>query len=191
MAEVASKTQNYKKLLQSKEQVNQRIGEIADEIIKRYEAANPLFVCLLRGGAPFATKLMFAITEKKSDFQPELDYMTVKTYGDERVDKQPELVMDLSPNTDVAGRMVILLDDVLDKGITAEFATNYLMQIHSAEKVDLVVLVQKLRERKTVQNATIFGFELPDVWLTSMGMDDARLSKEANRWRGDIAEANQ
>lgn len=184
------KTTQYKKLLQTHQQVHDRIGGLAGEITERYKNDKPLFVCLLRGGAPFAAKLMFAIAEKAPDFHPELDYMTVKTYGDERVDKPPELVMDLSPNTEASGRKTILVDDVLDKGVTANFASKYLLQVHGAESVDLVVLVQKKRVRKTFKKATLYGFELPDVWLTGMGLDDARLAKEANRWRSDIAEAN-
>jgi hypoxanthine phosphoribosyltransferase len=186
----SAEPQSVKRLLQSKQAVEQRIGELAAEIIMRYKNEQPLFVCLLRGGAPFASQLMFAIVEQAPDFHPELDYMTVKTYGDERTDKPAELIMGLSPKTKVAGRLVIVLDDVLDKGVTAEFTSNYLVQRHSAKAVDLVVLVQKKRTRQTYQSAAIYGFEAPDEWLTGMGMDDARLAREANRWRSDIAIAN-
>lgn len=189
-AVVKSDTKTYKRLLKSAKAVDARIDELAAEIVKVYDGKKPLFVCLLRGGAPFATKLMFAVAKIAPKFHPELDYMTVKTYGDARSDKPPELIMDLAPNTEVTGRQVILLDDTLDKGVTAEFASNYLTQIHGAKSVDLVVLVQKKRERKSYKNASLYGFELPDVWLTGMGLDDANLAKEANRWRNDIAEAN-
>lgn len=180
-----------KHLHATNEQVAQRIDELAGEIIERYRDESPLFVCLLRGGAPFATQLMFAIAARDPHFHPELDYMTIKTYGNQRFDKEPELIADILPNTEVAGRRVIILDDVLDKGVTADFVHRYMTEKHGASAVDLVVLVQKDRERALYPEATLYGFTGPDEWLTGMGMDDARVAKEANRWAGFVAVAHE
>lgn len=174
----------------TEEQVTRRINELASEIITRYKNKNPLFVCLLRGGAPFATRLMFALTAQDPDFHPELDYVTIKTYGDKRTDRKPELLADLLPTTQTVGRHIILLDDVLDRGGTADFAHNYMMEKHGASGVDLVVLVQKNLERALYPQATLWGFDAPAEWLTGMGMDDARVAKEANRWVSSIDIAN-
>jgi hypoxanthine phosphoribosyltransferase len=180
----------YKQLIASDTQVEARIEELAAEIIKCYKTKKPLFICLLRGGAPFASRLMFAITRQDPYFYPELDYLTVKTYGDAQTDKPPALIMDLSPSTKAAGRLVILLDDVLDKGVTADFAHRHLMEKHAVAEVDCVVLIQKNRERKVYRTATLFGFESPADWLTGMGLDDSRIAHEANRWAGYVAIAN-
>ncbi len=178
----------YSKLLQSDEDVNKRISEIAKTIISKYSGQNPLFVCLLRGGAPFAGKLMFEIVSQDTSFNPELDYITLRTYADKRHSKTPELVMGLSPRTVVEGRPVILLDDVLDHGYTAAFASSYVVEL-GASRADLVVLVQKIRDRPIYQTASIYGFEAPADWLTGMGMDDPRIAREANRWLGAVAVA--
>lgn len=180
---------NYEKIIASDEQVWQRINEMAEEIIVRYKNTNPLFICLLRGGAPFATKLMFAITQQDPNFHPEMDYATIKTYGDERTDKASELLADILPSTTAQGRPVILLDDVLDKGLTAEFATAHFIENHGAASVELIVLAEKDRER-AYGSAALKGFDVPDDWLTGMGLDDANLAKEANRWAGYLAIAN-
>ena len=177
-------------ILHTSSQVTQRIDELAQEIITRYKNQNPLFVCLLRGGAPFATQLMFAITKHDPEFHPELDYMTIKTYGDERVDRTPELIADLLPTTSADNRTVIILDDVLDKGGTATFAHQYLTERHNAANVDLVVLVQKTVNRPTYPTATLYGFEAPAEWLTGMGMDNSNIAKEASRWTQSIGIAN-
>lgn len=174
-------------MLFTEAEVTKRINELATEIIQRHNATKPLFVCLLRGGAPFASKLMFAIAAQDPSFHPELDYITVKTYGDKRVDRPPELIFDLAPNTKPQGRTVILLDDVLDKGGTADFADRYMREQHGAAAVELVVLVQKEVERTVYPQATLWGFEAPSQWLTGMGMDDARITREANRWNGAIS----
>lgn len=177
----------YKSLLASAEEVQAKIEELAREVIKKYKGQRPLFVCLLRGGAPFASQLMFAISRQDPYFYPEMDYMTIKTYGEGRVENPAELVMDLSPATAAAGRHAILLDDVLDKGITAEFAKNTLMQKHGVANVDCIVLIQKNHPREHFGDATMYGFESPPDWLTGMGLDDTRLGVEANRWAGFIA----
>lgn len=166
-------------------EVTTRIDELAREIIARYSGQNPLFVCMLRGGAPFATRLMFAIERADPNFCPEMDYITTKTYGNARVDKQPELLTDVQPGTTVTGRTVILLDDVLDKGVTAEFASQ-VMHSKGAAQVDLIVLAQKNRERTAFKEATLYGFEAPEDWLTGMGMDNASEAKESHRWGGYI-----
>jgi hypoxanthine phosphoribosyltransferase len=177
----------YKQLIADEQQVNRRIDELAATIIEQYHGKQPLFVCLLRGGAPFASRLLFSIARQDPHFHPEVDYMTIKTYGDTRSDHPSELVMDLSPSTAVAGRDVILLDDVLDKGVTAEFARDTLQQKHGAKEVRCAVLVQKTLHRTHYGDAWLFGFEAPADWLTGMGLDDARLAPEGNRWASFIA----
>ena len=98
-------------------------------------------------------------------------------------------MLDIGPGTEIAGRPVVMLDDVLDTGITAAFVEKHLYK-RGATQVDLTVLVQKTKQRLSWQNATRFGFLAPDVWLTNSGMDDARIRKEANRWMAGIAIGN-
>lgn len=172
-------------IIATPEEVNQRIEEMAELIAGNYKAAKPLFICLLRGAAPFTSKLMFALTRKAPDFHPELDYMTVKTYSNRLQSKPPELVMDLAPDTEVKGRTVIILDDVLDEGQTADFVARHLKSLGAAQ-VDLVALVQKRKSRSVYKEAALFGFEAPDEWIVGMGMDDPRINKEAYRWSDHI-----
>lgn len=180
----------YKQLIADEAAVDARIEELAAEVVKRYQGRQPLFVCLLRGGAPFASKLMFAISRQDPRFHPEMDYMTIRAYGDERTDKPAELVMDISPSTMTANRHIILLDDVLDKGITAEFAAQHLKANKGAVEVELIALLQKQRLREHFGDAVLYGFESPPDWLTGMGLDDVRIAVEANRWSGFVALAN-
>lgn len=190
VVEVEPEKPLYERIIATDQQVWQRINEMAKELIVQYKGQNPLFVCLLRGGAPFATKLMFAITHQDPTFHPEMDYVTIKTYGDQRSDKPSELLADILPSTSAKGRPVVLLDDVLDKGVTAAFATKHFLENHEASSVELVVLAEKDRERTAYGSAALCGFVVPDDWLTGMGLDDASLGKEANRWGGYIAIAN-
>ena len=174
--------------LVSAEKTSQHIREIAAEIVRDYPSS-PLFIALLRGAAPFASQLMFAITSINPDYHPELDYMVVSTYGDGRIARMPQIITDVSPSTQIAGRDVIILDDVLDKGITAQFVINELTN-RQPRSIALAVLVDKQTEREEPVTARYAAFELPDVWLTGMGMDDSHVGPEANRWNNAIYEVN-
>lgn len=175
-------------MLASKDEVAARITELAEAVAERYKGKSPLFVCLLRGGAPFASQLMFALAKSDPHFHPELDYMTVRTYGDSLTAKKPQVIMDLAPHTSVDGRTVVIVDDVLDRGHTAAFTEQHL-KTRGAADVELIVLVQKTLERDIWPDATLYGFEAPADWLTGMGMDDPRIATEANRWLDSLAVA--
>lgn len=178
-----------KVLLASPDEVLAAINRVADEIIRDYSNESPLFVSLLRGAAPFSSQLLFAISRLEPNRHPELDYMTVSTYGDERTAGQPRIVTDLAPETVVKGRPVIILDDVLDKGITADFVAKHLLT-KGAASVKLAVLVDKKTDRTHPIAADYACLQTDDVWLAGMGMDDAATATEAYRWSDYIIEIN-
>lgn len=169
----------------TKDQVDARIQELAHDITSDLSGSSPLFVALLRGAAPFATKLMLAIAEQAPDFHPELDYMMVKTYGAGQKAGEPHIITDLAPDTTTKGRPVVIIDDVLDKGITAHFVASHLRS-RGADDIRLAVLADKRTERMYDIKADYVGFEVDDAWLVGMGMDDAGSGKEHSRWLGSI-----
>lgn len=173
------------KLLASSPQVEHKISQMASAIIADYKGTSPLFVCLLRGAAPFASKLMFEITQQAPEFHPQLDYMAVKTYGGERHASAPEIVMDLAPGASVEGREIIILDDVLDTGVTSTFVAETLRD-RGATTAALAVLVEKNIDRPQRLTADYRCFEAGSEWLSGMGMDDHDTGSEAFRWLDEI-----
>jgi hypoxanthine phosphoribosyltransferase len=178
--------EQYRKLHDA-EEVTQRIGAIATEIILQYQNKNPLFVGLLRGAAPFSSMLMFEIAKQAPDMHPELDYMMVSTYGESHHAGEPRIVTDLAPTTSVWGREVVVIDDVLDLGRTADFVKKHLERL-GAMSVQLAVLAKKQAVRETDIDADYVGFETGDAWLVGMGMDNAHEGHEARRWLNEIWE---
>jgi hypoxanthine phosphoribosyltransferase len=182
----------YKELLYSADQVNTRIKEIADEIIKQYDSKNTVFVSLLNGAQPFSSKLMQFIQLQDPHYHPNVQSMIVSRYGPNREPGELQLITDVPPAyRNLKGKVIVLLDDLIDAGDTLDYAKAHLMK-YGAERVDNVVLVRKMKSNPTSTNVEIkiYGFEAPDVWLTGMGMDDERLGPEGNRWAGWIAVAN-
>lgn len=169
--------------------VAQRIGELASTIIDRHGDDNPLFVALPRGAMPFASQLMFSITDQAPDFHPELDFLiTSRNHNVFDAGQTPEVVTSLTPTTRVIDRPVILIDDVLDLGKTPEAVRKHLGEL-SARSVELAVLVQKdIAKQASSIHADYVGFHTSAQWLAGMGMKDNSDAPEAYRWRQDILE---
>lgn len=167
-------------ILYSPDQVNKRIQQMAAEIITRYNTDKPLFVCLLKGAVPFTSKIVTAITRLDPGFYPEVEYVHISAYGEEREAGTATIYSGLSEEV-VHGRSIIVLDDCLDQGITYTEAKDYLLG-QGAESVQLVVLANKDTQRKLNEEPLITGFHTPDVWLVGMGMDDSQTALEAQRW---------
>ncbi len=173
------------KLLASSQQIDHAIEEMAAAIVKEFNGTQPLFVALLRGAAPFASKLMFEITKQAPDMHPELDYMTVSTYGEGRLTGTPHIAMELAPDTVVKDRAVIIIDDVLDRGVTSSFVSNYMFD-KGAKDVKLAVLVEKDIVRTDKAHADWSAFHAGPEWLSGMGMDDASVARDGWRWLNEI-----
>lgn len=164
-------------------EVDAAIARIAQGVLANHQTS-PLFVALLRGAAPFASKLMFEIVRQAPHYNPELDYMMISTYGADHTAKQPVIVTNLAPSTTVAGRSVIILDDVIDLGVTSDFVRDLLVS-RGATSVELAVLATKDVPMRQSQ-ADYVGFEAGDKWLVGMGLDDAHAGTEAYRWVDSI-----
>lgn len=180
-------SERYIKLAKT-ENITTTISRVAKEIIANHPHDNPLFVALLRGAMPFASKLMIAITHEKQNYHPDLDYMLVSTYGNDNRAGEPRIVTDIAPSTTVENRNVIIVDDVLDKGITAEFVTRHFHAL-GATSVELAVLAEKNTDRIYDVSPDYCGFSFGDKWLVGMGMDDPTAAHEGYRWLDEIWEA--
>ncbi len=197
IADRAHQAKLHGEVLYGSREVSEKIAGLASRLAGRYQnGERPLFVALMRGAAPFAGQLMRAIVEVDPTFHPEIDYMTVSTYGRGRRAGKPQLKLDIDRDrTVVAGRPVVLLDDIVERGLTLAFAANHLLgRKHRAASVDAAVLATKQCTRDP--SFSLFRgdidacFTVPDVWVTGMGLDDASVGDEGNRWLPYVAVAN-
>lgn len=182
-----NKSPLYKEILVTEQQLDDHIDKMADDLIRDFAGKNPLFICLLRGGIPFASRLMFAITKRDPHFFPEMDYMTVSRYGEKLTGSAIRVVMDVSPKTNITDRPVIVVDDVIDKGKTYEY-TKQLLEQKGASRVYLAACIQREIPEPRAYDADYYCFSVDTQdWLVGMGLDDPRLGREANRWASWVA----
>lgn len=156
----------------SPEQIAERNRVLAREI-----AAKPkqdlLVISILKGSFIFAADLIRALHD--AGLAPEVEFITLSSYGVGTTSKGVKIIKDIDSN--VAGRDVLLIDDILESGRTLRFARD-LMYKRGAKSVDIAVLLDKRSKREGELNAEFVGFECPDYFVVGYGMDVAYAFRE-------------
>lgn len=158
------------KLLISEVQIQERIHEIAKEIVKKYKNEKELtLVTVLQGGKHFSEELVKEI-EKISDVFIENFSLQVSSYGNGTESSgHIEVVQNL--NGDITGKNVIIIEDIIDSGFTLKFLKKYLQTEKQAHQVEIAVLLNKPNRRKFDVEIDFVGFEIPDEFVVGCGLD--------------------
>ena len=150
-----------------------RISELAQEISKA-ELNDLLVIPILKGSFVFAADLLRAM--HRSDLVLEVDFLSLSSYRANTTSSgQVEIVRDVE--SDVSGRAVVLIDDILESGRTLAFAKD-LMAARGASTVSTCVLLNKPGKLATELAADFVGFECPDLFVVGYGMDMAHSFRE-------------
>lgn len=154
------------------EQIDERNRAMAAEI-----ASGPvkdlLVIAVLKGSFIFAADLIRALHH--TGLAPEVEFITLSSYGAGTESKGVRIVKDI--DSDVAGRDVLLIDDILESGRTLLFAKQLLME-RGARNVTIAVLLDKSVKRQEKLEADYVGFECPDYFVVGYGMDVAYAFRE-------------
>lgn len=145
------------------EAVESALDRMAHEIEQRLADCNPLLVCIMTGGVVPFGKLL-----PRLQFPLEIDYVHATRYGDKLHGGQ--LHWRAGPSQDPKGRVVLLVDDILDEGATlAAIEARY--RADGARAVHKAVLVVKQRRRSHEVPVEFKGLEVPDRYVFGYGMD--------------------
>lgn len=152
-------------LLVTNSQVAAAIARMAEEITGELKEADPILLCVMNGGLIFTGQLLTQLV-----FPLEVDYVHATRYGHET--NGTNLHWTVKPQFDMKGRTVLLLDDILDEGVTLAAIAAYCRQQGAAE-VFMAVLVEKLHLRKVTpgMRADFTGIEVGDRFLFGYGLD--------------------
>jgi hypoxanthine phosphoribosyltransferase len=142
-----------------------RVAELGAQISRDYAGKHPLLVCILRGGVMFLTDLT-----KKLSVPHTIDFMAVSSYGvGARSSRgQPRITLDL--NTDVRGRHVILVEDIIDSGHTIDHVLR-LLQTREPASLKLCALLDKPERREVYVPIGYLGFTIPNEFVFGYGLD--------------------
>lgn len=157
-------TENIKKVLISEEQIQAKVKELAAILSKEYEGKNPIFVGVLKGVVMFYGDFIKRVT-----VPCQMDFMWISSYrGDES--HHMELKKDIS--SDIAGRHVVILEDVFDTGNSLEFTYQHLLSKKPAS-LRICTLLDKPERRNPAVSVKpdYVGFTIPNEFVVGYGLD--------------------
>lgn len=156
--------QDLAKTLFSNKQISQRIKEMGQKIAEDYAGKDLLMVGILKGAVIFYGNLVKAV-----DLPVKLDFLMASSYGSGTVSSgNLQIKYDLCE--DVTGRDVLLVDDIVDTGLTLKALVEEI-QGRGAASVKTCCLLDKPARRKVEIEPDYIGFEIPDMFVVGYGMD--------------------
>lgn len=152
--------------------IERRNQELAEEIALG-DLTNILVVSVLKGSFVFAADLIRAL--HGAGLAPEVEFISISSYGSGTEAGEIRVLRDIE--TDVSGRDVLIIDDILESGNTMKFTRDLLLE-RGANKVAIVTLLDKSMRRKAAIDADYVGFECPDKFVVGYGMDVGHAFRE-------------
>lgn len=151
-------------VLFTEDQIRVRCLELAKQIEKDYRDSDRLLVVgLLKGSVPFLSQLIKGFT-----LDIELDFMDVSSYAG--TESTGEIRVDKDLDGSIAGRDVLLVEDIIDTGRTIRSVRN-MLYARKPKSVKIVALLDKPSRRLFDISADYIGFEVEDVFVVGFGLD--------------------
>ena len=155
-----------KETLVTAKQIKERVAEIAKQISADYKGKRPLLVGILKGAWVYLADLARAV-----ECDVEINFMSVSSYGNSTVTSGSVTIMkDISVSC--KGRHVIIVEDIVDTGITMARLRELFMG-RGAASVAATTIVSKPSRRLVDVTVEYVGFEIPDNFVIGYGMDYA------------------
>ncbi len=146
------------------EQIGAKVKEMGEEILRDYAGRRVLMVGILNGCFPFIADLV-----RTMNTHLEVDFMSVSSYGGgTQSSGVVRILKDL--NEDISGRDVLLVEDIIDSGLTASYLLDYLNNRHPAS-VEICALLDKREARVEEVPVKYVGFECPNEFVVGYGLD--------------------
>lgn len=155
----------------SAEQLAEMVSELADRISSEYAGQDLLVVGVLKGGWVFMADLVRRLTIPVG-----CDFVRISSYGaGTESSGEPELLLDITET--LAGRHVLVIDDIIDTGISVDWLLAHL-QAKQPASLELCVLLDKPARRRVAVEPKYVGFEIPDRFVVGYGIDYAERCRE-------------
>ena len=151
------------RVLISAEEIERHVAEIGKQISIDFEGKDPIFVGVLKGCFIFMADLMRHVSINCS-----MDFMAVSSYRGTTSTGAVKINKDLNEN--IEGRHIILVEDILDSGITLNYLKIYRL-VRNPASITIATLMDKPARRKADVYANYSCFEIPDAFVVGYGLD--------------------
>ncbi len=145
------------------EKIELRLAELAKEINAKFSNANPLFLSVLNGSFIFAADLL-----RQLDFACEIEFVKVSSYAGTQSTGEVKQVLGLSKS--IENRTVIILEDIIDSGLTMDFLLRDLARF-KPKQIEICALLLKPEALQVKLPVNYIGFEVANDFLVGYGLD--------------------
>lgn len=153
-------------ILFSEEQIRETVKSLGKQITVDYEGMNPVFIGVLKGSFIFMADLI-----REVKLHCEVDFMAVSSYGNSATTTGAvKITQDLTK--DIENRHVVIVEDILDSGVTLSYLINYLQNRNPAS-VSICALLDKPQARRAEIKPRYIGLRCPNEFIVGYGLDYA------------------
>jgi len=147
----------------SKDDINNRLKEMANQLSEKYCDECPVIIGILNGSFVFMADLI-----RKIDFECEIDFMKVNSYVGKETSGKVQLEKDININID--NRRVIIVEDIIDSGLTMDYLHKHI-SAYNPKDITIVTLLLKNNNHTLNFNIDIVGFEITSEFVVGYGLD--------------------
>jgi hypoxanthine phosphoribosyltransferase len=149
------------------EEIRQRVHALADQIARDYGEEEFIVVAVMKGSFMFLADLIRCLSVRR--VHPKVDFITLSSYG-ARTTSCLQVTVQCEGLLPVAGRRILLVDDILDTGLTLQTASKLLTD-QGASDIRICVLLDKPSRRMAPVASHYTGFEVDNVFVVGYGLD--------------------
>ena len=154
------------KILVTREEIAAAVKQLGRRITEDYQGKEPLLIGILKGAVVFYADLI-----REIDLPLSMDFMVVSSYGaSTKTSGVVQVVKDVGQ--DITGRDVLIIEDIVDSGMTLSYLKKYLSS-RGAASIKIVTLLDKPERRRVDLVADYFCFTIPDEFVVGYGLDYA------------------
>ncbi|WP_461240731.1 hypoxanthine phosphoribosyltransferase [Paucilactobacillus sp. N302-9] len=155
---------DIERVLYSRDDIRKAAVRLGKELTADYQGKKPVIISVLKGAILFTVDVI-----KEMDVYAQLDFIDVSSYhGGTESSGSIDLLHDLT--TDIAGRDILIIEDIIDTGRTLKYLKDLLMQRH-AQEVKVCTLLDKPEGRLVDVKADYIGFDVPNEFVVGYGLD--------------------
>jgi hypoxanthine phosphoribosyltransferase len=152
----------------SRAEIADRVTELGRQITSDYQGKKLVLVGILNGAFIFMADLA-----RTMDMDVEVDFIRVASYGNQ-AESSGMVTLRKGPELELAGKHILLVEDIVDSGITTAWLRQYFAARHQAASVSICALIDKRERRNTAVELEYVGFQIDKGFLVGYGLDYAQ-----------------
>jgi hypoxanthine phosphoribosyltransferase len=153
-----------KEILFSRDAIQKRVRELAGQISKDYDDRELIIIGILKGAFIFMADLIREIS-----IPCRVDFTRLASYG-AGSDSSGKVVMTKDIETSIKGKDILIVEDILDTGLTLQYLVEWLKE-RNPQSLKICVLLDKRKRRKVSFEADYVGFTIDDGFVVGYGLD--------------------